>query len=380
MGATGSVGTNGLEVIAQNSNLYKIGSLTSGNDAQKLANCALKFNPEMVAIANESKYLELKSLLSGQNIKVLAGEDGVLEAASFKADITLSAVAGFIGLKSTMVSLKNSKILALANKESVVCGGKFLFDEAEKFKTKIIPVDSEHNALFQVYERNNASNISKITITASGGPFRDFTTSQMQHITPQMALKHPNWQMGSKISVDSATLANKGLEFIEAGVLFKVDPKNIEVLIHPESIIHGMVHYTDGSVLAHLAMPDMKVSIAHAFAYPKRITIDHNQLNLAKTAALNFSEPDYNRFPMLQLAMQCFNSGPNLVIAYNAANEVAVDAFLNKKIHFLDIHEVVDKLLTKINPVDLSNIADVYHHDHMIRQQASEIVDNIILK
>lgn len=375
LGATGSIGDSALSVIRGHHDFYKINAITAGSNVEKLAKIAIEFSSKIVAIADDSKYLELKSLLSSHpDIKIVAGNEGVLYAAQSNADITLSAIVGFAGLKPTIAAMKGSKTIALANKESLVCGGKLLLAQAAQHSVKIIPVDSEHNALFQVFEAQNAANVDRITITASGGALRDLTKAQMENVTPQMALKHPNWSMGPKITVDCATLANKGLEFIEAGMLFPVEPDKIDVLIHPQSIIHGMVHYSDGSVLAHLANPDMRVSIAGAFASPSRLNINYRPLDLGKLGTLSFAQPDYERFPMLQLAIECFKMGQDALITYNTANELAVGAFLHHQISFLDIYKIVAKCVHIRTQASIDNIEMVYDYNSQVILLAEQII------
>lgn len=372
LGATGSIGDSALDIIRAHKDLYKVGMLAAGSDAGKLALLAKEFKPKAVAIADGSKYGELKNLLSGTGIEVLAGDAGLLEAAGMAADITLSAIVGFAALRPTLAAIKNSKTLALANKESLVCAGNLVLETARACGTVVIPIDSEHNALFQVFEAHNAKQVEQVTITASGGAFRNLTIEQMHDVTPAMALKHPNWNMGAKITVDCATLANKGLEYIEACVLFPVAPSNVKVLVHTQSIIHGMVHYTDGSVLAHLAPPDMRTPIAHAFSYPERIEIQHKALNLAEYGTLSFAEPDYIRFPMLKLATECFIEGQDARIAFNAANEVAVNSFLNNEIKFLDIHKLVSKCVEGRENANLNDLEKICDYNLYIRAMAGE--------
>jgi 1-deoxy-D-xylulose-5-phosphate reductoisomerase len=368
LGATGSVGESALAIVRDRHELYEIGVLAAGSDAKKLAALALEFKAQAVAIYDATKYDELRSLLSGADIEIFAGESGVMEAASISADITLSAIVGFAALKPTLAAIKGSKVLALANKESLVCAGGLVMKAACDNEVLVIPVDSEHNALFQVFEKENATNVDKITITASGGAFRDLTIAQMQNVTPEMALKHPNWNMGAKITVDCATLANKGLEYIETCVLFPVAPEKVAVLMHPQSIIHGMVHYSDGSVLAHLAVPDMRTPIAYAFSYPERIEIPYKDLDLEAigSGSLTFAAPDYKRFPMLKLAQDSFAAGQDARVAFNTSNEIAVNAFLNKKIGFLDIYKLVSNCVENREVANLNDMHSICEYNYYI--------------
>ncbi len=372
LGATGSIGDSALAIIRNCPELYSIGVLVAGSDVVKLAALAIEFKPKAVAIYEASKLSELKSLLAATTIKIFAGEAGVLEAASINADITLSAIVGFNALKPTLAAIKGSKVLALANKESLVCAGNLVLETAHEHGVSVVPVDSEHNAIFQVFEPHNAKEVSKITITASGGAFRNLSIDQMREVTPEMALKHPNWNMGAKITVDCATLANKGLEYIEACVLFPVAPKDVNVLMHPESIIHGMVHYKDGSVLAHLAEPDMRTPIAYALSYPGRIEIPYKALDLAAIGKLSFSAPDYTRFPMLRLAQDSFVTGQDALIAFNAANEIAVSAFLSKRIAFLDIYKLVSDCVESRETANLNDVQSICEYNSYICRTAND--------
>jgi 1-deoxy-D-xylulose-5-phosphate reductoisomerase len=365
LGATGSIGTSTLSVVKQHSELYKVGVVMACSNWQALAKIAIEYGAHTAAIADEGAYEHLKSALAGTNICVMGGEKAVIEAAEISCDITMAAISGFAGLSTVCAALKACKTLAVANKESLVCAGEFVLELAEKYGVKVIPVDSEHNALFQVFEQHNAKHIEKITITASGGALRDYSIQQMQSVTVEQALAHPNWRMGPKVTIDSATLANKGLEYIEACVLFPVSAKQVDVLVHPQSVIHGMVHYVDGSVLAHLALPDMTVPIAHTLAYPTRIPIRHQALDLAAYGHLTFSRPDYARFPMLKLAQESFQHGIAARICYNAANEIMVTKFLRRQIKFLDIYRMVAGYLQQQHNATIENLQDVfaYHNE-----------------
>jgi 1-deoxy-D-xylulose-5-phosphate reductoisomerase len=377
LGATGSIGDSAFSVIREHPDKYEVGVIAAGSDVQKLIRLALEFKPKAVALFDDAKHPELKEVFSGSGVQIFSGEAGVIEAASIRADITLSAISGFAALKPTLAAIGNSKTIALANKESLVCAGNLVLEKALAHNTKIIPVDSEHNALFQVFESDNAHKVESITITASGGAFRNLSLKEMEDVTPEMALKHPNWSMGPKITVDSATLANKGLEYIEACVLFPVSANQVKVLVHTESIIHGMVSYKDGSVLAHLAEPDMRVPIAYAFAHPQRLEISHKVLDLAQIGKLSFATPDHARFPMLKLAQDCMASGQDARIAFNAANEIAVSSFLNNKIKFLDINKLTDFCITSRKGAYFRDVKDICEYDSYIRILASEKISSL---
>lgn len=366
LGATGSIGVNTLEIVRQHPDKYQVCALVANHNAKGLAALAKEYSVQAVGINDVSKAAELKEYLAGTGIKIYAGSDEICELASQPHDTCVSAIVGVAGLKPTMAALKGCKKLALANKESIICAGSIILAEAAKNNVKIIPVDSEHNAIFQVLEAEKFDLISNITITASGGPFKNFSLADMHGITPEQAVKHPNWSMGAKISVDSATLMNKGLEFIEACVLFNISPKNVKVVIHPQSIIHGMVHYKDGSVLAQLSPPDMKTPISYALAYPNRIAIEHKTLDLAKIGSLTFDDPDLKRFPLLGIAMEACNDNLATLIKLNTSNEVAVNAFLQNKIAFLDIPKIVEKTITKMDSRNITAIEEVLEFNNEV--------------
>lgn len=359
LGATGSIGSNALEIIKQHPDKYEVQGLVANHNAKGLAELAKRFNVKALGINNKEKAHELKEHLGSLKVDIYAGVDEVCELASKQHDTCVSSIVGIAGLKPTLAAIKGCKKLALANKESIICGGSIILNEAKKNDVLVIPVDSEHNAIFQVFEQDKVDQISKVTITASGGPFKNFTLADMVNITPQQAIKHPNWSMGVKNSVDSATLMNKGLEFIEACILFNLAPNQVNVVIHPQSIIHGMVHYNDGSVLAQLSPPDMKTPISYALAYPERIAIEHKFLDLAKLGTLTFEEPDLNRFPLLGYAKDAIESGTAAQIILNTSNEVAVNAFLEGKIAFLEISKTVANALDSISQGSINSLDDV---------------------
>lgn len=374
LGSTGSIGKSTIDVIKLYPDQYRASALVANQDVKTLAQQAKELNVDAVAISDETKFTELKNLLSGTKIEVLAGGEAVCELASREYDITMSAIVGIAGLKPTIHAIPNSKILAIANKESLVCAGELILQEVQKHNTKLIPVDSEHSAIFQIFATDQVKNIDHITITASGGPFKHYTLEQMANVTPEQAINHPTWKMGPKISVDCATLLNKGLEVIEAFTLFPVTPEQVEVIIHYESIIHGMVHYSDGSTLAHLSLPDMKSPIAYALAYPNRIAIPYKKLKLDEIGKLNFAKPDYARFPLLKLSFDSIKEGLSSQIILNTSNEVAVNAFLQKKIAFLDIAKTVEKALNSIESFKLYSISDIIPFNELVIAKTRELI------
>ncbi len=365
LGATGSIGKSALALIAEHPERFQVEALVAQSNAALLAEQAINAKAKIAVIADEAHFSVLQSALAGTGIEAAAGESAIAEAMARKADCVISAIVGAAGLKPTLAAIKAGSTIALANKECLVCAGDLLQQEAERHGVKILPVDSEHNALFQVFDAKAPQAIEKITLTASGGPF--LHTQNLSAITPEQAVKHPNWQMGAKISVDSATLMNKGLEVIEAFYLFPVKREQIEVVIHPESIIHGLVHYVDGSVLAGLSHPNMMTPIAYALAYPQRISAPVKNLDLAAIGKLTFLEVDHAKFPALQLAYDALKTGGTATITLNAANEIAVQAFLEKRIGFLDITKIVAETLASIPSHAVSCLEDVFAADAAAR-------------
>ncbi len=374
LGSTGSIGKSTIDVIKLYPNQYRASALVANQDVNTLAQQAKELKVDAVSIYDETKFSELKNLLSGTGIEVLAGENAICELASREYDITMSAIVGIAGLKPTIHAIPNSKILAIANKESIVCAGELILQEVKKHNTTLIPVDSEHSAIFQIFANDQIENIEHITITASGGPFKHYTLDQMANVTPEQAINHPTWKMGPKISVDCATLLNKGLEVIEACSLFPVKPEQVEVIIHYESIIHGMVHYSDGSTLAHLSLPDMKSPIAYALAYPKRIAIPYKNLKLDEIGKLNFAKPDYARFPLLKLSFDSIKEGLSSQIILNTSNEVAVNAFLQNKIGFLDIAKIVETSLNSIQPAKPNSLSEILPFNELVIAKTRELI------
>lgn len=368
LGSTGSVGKNTIDLIAANPDQFKIRALTAGKNFTLLAEQAKKYHPEFVAIADESFYEDLKSALSGTSIKYGAGESAILEAASMNVDISMASIVGVAGLKPVLTAIRHAKTVAIANKEPLVAAGSLVLSLAREFGTKILPVDSEHSAIFQVLETHNRDAVKKIILTASGGPFLNWSLDKIKTATIEQALAHPNWRMGSKISIDSATMMNKALEMIEAHYLFDMPTNKIDVIIHPQSIIHSMVEYMDGSVLAQLGAPDMRTPIAVALAYPNRMVTTGDTLDLTKLSTLTFEKPDLQKFPAIQLAYDCLNAGASYQIAFNAANEVAVSKFLNGEIPFGKIIQSVEKGISYAPSTHPQTLGDILAIDEDIRK------------
>jgi len=373
LGATGTIGQNTLKIIAAHPDRFSVTALTAGDNVTLLAEQAKQFRPRRAVIANAALYGELKDLLKGTGIEAAAGDEAVLEAAAMPSDIVMSAIVGAAGLKPTLAAVRSGTTVALANKECLVCAGALMAKEVKKHSAMLIPVDSEHNGIFQLFDFKHPQRVESVTITASGGPFREFTLAQMRDVTPQQAVKHPNWNMGAKISVDSATLMNKGLELIEAFYLFPLASEQLKVLIHPQSIIHCLVQMVDGSVLAQLSLPDMCTPIAHALAWPERIEAPVKKLDLAAVGNLQFSDPDLTRFPALKLAREALNRGGNAPIVLNAANEIAVSRFLRGEIGFLDIVKNVEKTLEIVDNASIETIDDVLECNRAARQFAGNL-------
>ncbi len=374
-GSTGSIGKSTVDILERNPELYKIKALTANANVELLAEQAKKLNAEMAITADDSKYTELKDALSGTNIKVAAGRQSVIDAAELDADWTMSSIVGAAGLEPTMAAIKKGKTVALANKETLVCAGGLVMQAVKDYNATLIPVDSEHSAIFQVFDFEQIEQIDRILLTASGGPFREKDIAFMEKATPEQAVAHPNWSMGAKISVDSASMMNKGLELIEAYHLFGLPQEQIEIIVHPQSVIHSAVAYKDGSVLAQLGSPDMRTPIAYALGWPKRIVAPSPKLDLIKFASLTFIAPDEIRFPALRLAREALKSGGVMTAIMNAANEVAVDSFLKKRIAFTDIAKVVEKVMNKSQNRTVTTIEEVIDVDNKSRQLATDIIN-----
>ena len=373
LGSTGSIGTQALQVIEEHPDLYEAYALTANNQVELLAEQARKFMPAAVVIANETKYLQLKEMLADLPIQVYAGADALCEIVEAKPiDVVLASMVGYAGLRPTMNAIKAGKAIALANKETLVVAGELINALAQQYHTPILPVDSEHSAIFQCLEPDNA--LEKVILTASGGPFRTFSMEQLQHVTREQALKHPNWDMGAKITIDSATMMNKGFEVIEAKWLFGVRPDQIEVVVHPQSVIHSMVQYEDGAVKAQLGMPDMRLPIQYAFSYPQRIKASFDRLDFSKMTELTFEQPDMNRFRCLALAYEALNRGGNMACIVNAANEVVVSAFLKERISFLRMSEVIEQSMAKVPFIQTPTYEDYVATDAEARRIAESLI------
>jgi 1-deoxy-D-xylulose-5-phosphate reductoisomerase len=373
LGATGSVGTSTLDLVEREPDRFRIEALTAHSDVAGLAAAAKRTGAKVAVIGDSARYAALKEALAGSDTEAAAGAEAIVEAAARGADWTMGAIVGLAGLKPVMAALSCGKAVALANKESLVSAGSIMIRAAEAAGARLLPVDSEHNAVFQCYEPE-PGRVSRIILTASGGPFRTWTTEQMRPVTPAQAVKHPNWSMGAKISVDSATMMNKGLELIEAHHLFPVGADRLEVLVHPQSVVHSMVEYIDGSVLAQLGSPDMRVPIAHALAWPDRMATPCERLDLAKVGRLEFEAPDLERFPALALAKQALADGGARPAILNAANEAAVAAFLDGRIGFLDIAAIVAEVLAQYEPDQPVNLDDVVAIDAAARDKAASMI------
>ena len=363
LGSTGSVGANTIDLIERNRNAYEVEALTANRNVTGLADQAIKLDARMAVVADPDCYLELKSALSGTGIEAAAGPDALVDAAERPSDWVMAAIVGSAGLRPTLAAVRRGITVGLANKECLVSAGEFFVNEVRKNGAELLPVDSEHSAIYQVLDFDQADKIRRIILTASGGPFREFTVEQMATVTPEQAVAHPNWDMGAKISVDSATMMNKGLELIEAYHLFPVEESKIDILVHPQSVVHSMVDYVDGSVLAQLGTPDMRTPIAYALAWPNRMEAPAPKLLLEDIRTLTFEPPDAVRFPALRLAREALQAGNSAPTVLNAANEVAVERFLNKEIAYLDIAKIVDQTLEGLDNKAISNLDDIAEVD-----------------
>lgn len=374
-GSTGSIGTQSLEVIKANPDAFEVEILTAHNNAELLISQALEFSPNAVNIVNEDKYEMVKSALAGTDIKVFSGELALEELADFESyDVMIAAIVGFAGLKPTLKAVEKGKVIALANKETLVVAGDIVMQKALENKAPIIPVDSEHSAIFQCLVGESRNPIEKIILTASGGPFLGKKPNFLVNVKRDHALQHPNWSMGAKITVDSATLMNKGLEMIEAKWLFNLKPEQIDVVIHPQSIIHSMVQFEDGSIKAQMGLPDMKLPIQYALGFPQRIKNDFPRLNFKKYPTFNFEEPDYKTFRNLGLAIDALQNGGNKACVLNAANEIAVWAFLKNRIGFLDITAVVEKTMDAISFIKNPTLQEYFESDAEARNFAATLL------
>ncbi len=376
-GATGSVGLSTLDLVRQHRDVYRVVALTANNNATDLAKLAIEFAAQVAVVADEAAYPALKQALAGTDIRAAAGTDALIEAAQMGADWTMAAIVGCAGLAPTMAAIEQGKTVALANKEALVSAGALMMAAVARSGVTLLPVDSEHNAIFQCLAGGHIDQVRKITLTASGGPFRTFTIDQMRDVTPAQAVAHPNWSMGAKISVDSATMMNKGLEFIEAHHLFPVGLDKLGILVHPQSVIHSMVEYVDRSTLAQLGSPDMKIPIASALAWPDRLESDSQPLDLATISQLTFEKPDETRFPALSLARAAAEAGGAVPAILNAANEVAVAAFLSGEIQFLEIATIVARTLEGYSPMAPDQLDDLFTIDQEARAYTMKVMKKV---
>jgi 1-deoxy-D-xylulose-5-phosphate reductoisomerase len=376
LGSTGSIGCNTVSLIEANPDSYTVEALTAFSNVETLARQARALRPTLAVVADERRYAALKEALAGTPVRAAAGPSGLIEAASLPAEWVMAAIVGAAGLAPTLEAVRRGAVVALANKECLVCAGELMIREVARHGATLLPVDSEHNAIFQVFDFTQPERVEKIILTASGGPFRTADRAVMAGATPEQATAHPNWDMGAKISVDSATMMNKGLELIEAVHLFPVRADQVEVLVHPQSVVHSMVAYCDGSVLAQLGAPDMRTPIAYSLAWPGRIEAPVPRLDLAAIGQLTFETPDPGRFPALRLARSALASDGGVATALNAANEVAVNAFLSRRISFLDIVATVERTLEAMKPGALSSLEEVSEID----REARRITNGLIAK
>ncbi len=375
LGSTGSVGCNTIDLIERNPGTYVIEALTANRNVKLLAEQALRLRPRMAVVADHDGYDELKTALEGTDIQVASGAESLVEAALLPADWVMAGIVGAVGLEPTLASLRRGAVVGLANKECLVCAGDIVMAEIERSGATLLPVDSEHSAIFQVFDFEQIDRVDRIILTCSGGPFRARRPEDMKDVTPSEAVAHPNWDMGAKISVDSATMMNKGLEVIEASHLFPLDEDRIEIVIHPQSVVHSMVEYVDGSVLAQLGTPDMRTPIAYALGWPARIPAPAERLDFSTLSALTFEAPDSERFPALRLAREALQMGGSAPTILNAANEVAVHGFLEERTGFLDIARIVERTLERLPHCSVETLEDVRDVDTEARRFAAEVLN-----
>lgn len=374
-GSTGSIGTQALEVIEANPELFEVEILTAHTNDELLIKQALQFKPNAVVIVDEKKYQKVKQALSSTDVKVFTGEQSLEEVAMFDTyDMMLAAIVGFAGLKPTLKAIENKKAVALANKETLVVAGDIVMQKAVENRVPVIPVDSEHSAIFQCLVGEARNKIEKIILTASGGPFRGRKPNFLVNVKRDHALQHPNWSMGAKITIDSATLMNKGLEMIEAKWLFNLSPDQVQVVIHPQSIIHSMVQFEDGSIKAQMGLPDMKLPIQYAMAFPQRIPNQFPRCDFKKISTLSFEEPDLKTFRNLALAIEALNKGGNLPCIMNAANEIAVWAFLRNRVGFLDMTDIIEKTMHQVAFIEKPTLEEYYESDAEARNYTASLI------
>ena len=375
LGSTGSIGTQALDVIAANMDIFSVELLTAGNNAELLIEQAKQFKPNTVVIANEAKYDMVFEALDPLDIKVYAGLDAIADVVQMEGvHMVLTAMVGYAGLKSTIKAIESGKHIALANKETLVVAGDIITKLAAQYKVGILPVDSEHSAIFQCLVGEDRNPIEKIILTASGGPFRTKTIDELSNVTKQQALKHPNWDMGAKITIDSSTMMNKGLEVIEAKWLFELTPEKIDVIVHPQSIIHSIVQFEDGSMKAQMGLPDMKLPIQYALGFPNRLKSSFPRFNFMDYPSLDFEAPDLNKFKNLGLAYEALKKGGNQACVLNAANEIAVEAFLQDKINYLNIPDIVEDCMAKVTYMRQPSYEDYIMTDQETRQIAATLI------
>ncbi|MDF3073409.1 MAG: dxr [Alphaproteobacteria bacterium] len=382
LGSTGSVGCSTVDLIERQRENFAVEALTANTNVELLADQARRLRPRLAVVADPSRYKALKEALAGTEIEAAAGPEAVVAAAERPADWVMAAIVGAAGVASTLAALRRGAVVGLANKETLVCAGDLVMQTLRESGATLLPVDSEHSAIFQIFDFAHPEQIQRIVLTCSGGPFRNWSLADMATATVEQAVAHPNWDMGAKISVDSATLMNKGLEMIEAAHLFPLAPERIEIIVHPQSVIHSMVGYVDGSILAQLGTPDMRTPIAYALAWPQRMTTPAERLDFTRLAALTFEAPDPVRFPALRLAREALTAGGSVPAVLNAANEVAVQAFLEQRIGFLDIARIVEDTLVRLAAeprIDgvLRSLQDVFAIDALARARAGEIVGRL---
>lgn len=374
LGSTGSIGTQALQVVEEHPDLYEAYALTANNRVELLIAQARKFMPEVVVIANEEKYAPLKEALKDLPIKVYAGIDAICQVVQeAPIDMVLTAMVGYAGLKPTINAIRAKKAIALANKETLVVAGELINQLAQQYHTPILPVDSEHSAVFQCLAGEVGNPIEKVILTASGGPFRTYSLEQLQTVTKVQALKHPNWDMGAKITIDSASMMNKGFEVIEAKWLFGVQPSQIEVVVHPQSVIHSMVQFEDGAVKAQLGMPDMRLPIQYAFSYPDRLPLQSERLDLFSLGSLHFERPDEERFPCLRLSYEAIEQGGNMPCVLNAAGEVANLAFRQEQIRFMAIPQIIEDAMQQAPFIAKPTLDDLFETDKVVRNIATTL-------
>lgn len=370
-GVTGSVGRSTVDILKTHADKYSVEAVTAHRSVDALAKVAIELDARCAVIGDPGCYEDLRAALAGTQIDVAAGENALVEAAERPSDIVIAAIVGAAGLKPTLAAIRRGARVGLANKETLVCAGALMSDEVARHNATVIPVDSEHSAIFQVLEERAADSIDRILLTASGGPFREWSLADMKTVSRKQALAHPNWDMGAKISIDSATMMNKGLELIEAWHLFPVPENRIEIVVHPQSVVHSMVEYSDGSILAQLGSPDMRTPIAYALSWPERIRVDVPRLDFATIGSLNFQTPDPKKFPALRLAREALQAGGTLPTVLNGANEVAVAAFLEDRIGFLEIAEIVEATMDAIGSEELTCLEQVFETDTLVRRETA---------